>query len=238
MNLRELAKKEPSVRNLMSWMLLTDKEYLRDIERGLPFFTADELQKIEKSEEYRQGLTFEDINGMLSEKGMILKLATFKKYINLKLIPTSTGRKARGKGSAGLYPPGVIRTINFIKYVLYANIDSFETVVGRFETTALEVIENSFELGDLSIADFLAETENKFGEDPPTAIKRCVHELNEQEVITKEYMEEVTKTADAVDALIRKAESSCNNLLNLLGEIPVTGPLGLAMVLKGSVETK
>ncbi len=238
MNLKELAEKEPGVRNLMSWMLLTDKEYLKDIEKGLPFFTADELQKLEKSEEYRQGLTFEDINGMLSEKGMILKLPTFKKYINLKLIPTSTGRRARGKGSAGLYPPGVIRTINFIKYVLYANIDSFETVVGRFETTALEVIENSFELGDLSIADFLAETKSKFGEDPPTAIKQCVHELHEQEVITKEDMEEVTKTADAVNALIRDTESSFRNLLDLLDQIKVSGPLGLAMVLKTSAEAK
>ena len=234
MKLEKLAKEEPAIRNIMSLMLLTDKEYLKAIKKGLPFFTQDELNKIEENEEYKSGLTFEEINKLLSEKGMILKLPTFKKYVNLKLIPTSTKRKTTGKGSPGLYPASVIRTINFIKYSLYANIDAFETVVGGFETRALEVIENSFEIGNFFLIDFLVYvySDPRFKDEPQTVIKRCADELFDKKVINHGQRDEIIQTTDRVDTLIHEADDAFHKLLHLLGEIKVSGPLGLGMLLK------
>lgn len=232
MNLKELSDYDPTVRWLMSRMLLQDKEYLKDIKKGLPFFTEEELSKIEGEKEHRSGLTFEQISRALSGKGMILKLPTFKKYINLKLIPGSIGRQSIGKSSLGLYPPSVIREINFIKYTLYSNLD-FKTVLDRFQTTALGIVESSFP-DSMSVPDFYPESGNinEFGECADKAIKRYAQELFEKRIIKKRKMEEIVGLVDTISDLLQKTEDTFSDLMVLLKEIPINGKVGFEMLLR------
>jgi len=233
MKLEKLAQETPSVRQLMSWVVVGYPKYLEAVEKGLPFFTAEELTRIEKSEDYKNGLTVKQIDRILSEKGMIVKLPTFKKYVNLGLIPASTKRRRTGKGSAGLYPANVIRTINLIKYCLYANVDSFDAVVGDFKITALRLVEDSLEDGCLGFIEFLYHSwsDPRFKDEPQVVIKRIAQLLLEQEVIGEEKMNEVVETTDRVTEALYQAETTFFELQDLLKGIELTGTLGLLISL-------
>ena len=233
MKLEDLANMDPNTRKLLSWMILEDKQYLEEIRKGLRFFTKDELSKLEK-EEYKSGIPFSEINKILSAKGMILKLPTFKKYITLKLIPDSIGTKKTGKGIVGLYPPKVIRAINFIKYSIYAKLN-FTPIINRFldqfKTTALELIESSFP-DDMWLYDFstIQGNFNKRGEAPPETIFRYAHELFEKNIIKKQKMEKIIGLVEAIEESMETARNSFFSLKNVLGEISIPGKLGFEMI--------
>ena len=101
-------------RDLLNELLLDSEGYKESVEKGLPFFTKEELDELKKK--YPPLITWKEINAELSKKGMIFKKATFRKYIQEKMIPpasdylkTKTGREAR-------YPKKTIEQINCIQY--------------------------------------------------------------------------------------------------------------------------
>ena len=230
MDLKELSKYPPLLKKLMSWMLLRDKQYQTDVEKGLPFFAETELIKIENDEKYKSGLLFEEVNQILTEKGMILKLPTFKKYINLKLIPVSIGRKIVGRGSKGLYPSSVIREINFIKYALYSNLN-FTKAVQRFRTSFLEIIETSFP-DPIDVMDFstVCGNTNESDEWPGEAISRISHELFDKKVIAEKKKDEILELVNKVSDSIIEAKEKFHNLMELIRIIEVTGVVGFTML--------
>ncbi len=52
--------------------------------------------------------------------GERLSEPTFRKYVQLGLLPRSrrVGRKGKHRGSVGVYPPGVVRRVNLIKAMM------------------------------------------------------------------------------------------------------------------------
>jgi len=231
MDLKELSEYSHLLKDLMSWMILRDKQYQKDVEKGLPFFTETELTKIENDEKYKSGILFEEVNQILTEKGMILKLPTFKKYINLRLIPGSIGRKTEGKGSRGLYPPSVIREINFIKYALYSNLD-FTKVIESFRTSFLEIIETSFPY-PIDVMDFsnVCSNINESSESPGDAIHRISHELFDKKTITDKKKGEILKLVNKVSDSITEAREKFHDLMELIRKIEVTGVVGFTMLI-------
>src|SRR5512146_697345 len=76
------------------------------------------LDQIER--ECAAGLSARAIVGIFQSSGVRLSEATFRKYVQLGLLPRSRriGRKGKHRGSQGLYPVGAVRRVNLIKKMM------------------------------------------------------------------------------------------------------------------------
>jgi DNA-binding transcriptional MerR regulator len=76
------------------------------------------LQALERA--HPQGLAVQQIVDAFDQAGDRLTEATFRKYVQLGLLPRSVrvGRKGKHKGSQGLYPVTVIRRIDSIRRLM------------------------------------------------------------------------------------------------------------------------
>ena len=82
------------------------------------FFSEEELLAIEASNS--DGMSSGEIVELFASRGAKLSEATFRKYVQLGLLPRSrrVGSKGKHKGSKGIYPVGVVRQINEIKQMM------------------------------------------------------------------------------------------------------------------------
>jgi hypothetical protein len=88
-------------------------------ERGKDgILTAVELRAVEDT--YPDGLTAVQIVDVFVRRGLRFSEASFRKYVQVGLLPRSrrVGRKGKHKGSLGLYPPKTIRRINEVKRLM------------------------------------------------------------------------------------------------------------------------
>ena len=81
-------------------------------------WTEDDLQKIEA--ENPKGMTVQQIVEAFTAQGERLTEATFRKYVQLGLLPRSVrvGRKGKHRGSQGLYPATAVRQIDHIRRLM------------------------------------------------------------------------------------------------------------------------
>jgi len=77
-----------------------------------------ELDALES--EFREGLSSGEVVDVFCRRGIRFSEATFRKYVQLGLLPRSTrvGTKGKHKGSKGVYPVGTLRQINEIKRMM------------------------------------------------------------------------------------------------------------------------
>jgi len=77
-----------------------------------------DLEEIEKAN--AEGLTAAQVVELFTKRGAKLSEATFRKYVQLGLLPRSrrVGRKGKHQGSMGLYPAVVMRRVNAIKRMM------------------------------------------------------------------------------------------------------------------------
>ena len=70
------------------------------------------------------GLSAAQIVEVFLERGINLSEATFRKWVQLGLLPRSrrVGRKGKHQGSRGLYPPSALRRIAAIKRLMAENL--------------------------------------------------------------------------------------------------------------------
>src|ERR1700747_1078061 len=88
-------------------------------EGGAEQLLADrELDEIGRANQ--GGLTASQVVDLFSKRGVKLSEATFRKYVQLGLVPRSrrVGRKGKHSGSMGLYPATVVRRVNAIKRMM------------------------------------------------------------------------------------------------------------------------
>lgn len=66
------------------------------------------------------GMSSAQIIDLFNGRGIKFSEATFRKYVQLGLLPRSrrVGSKGKHKGSRGLYPPGTARQVNEIKRMM------------------------------------------------------------------------------------------------------------------------
>jgi DNA-binding transcriptional MerR regulator len=81
-------------------------------------FSEDERRTIE--ERHPGGITAVQVVELFAERGVRFSEATFRKYVQLGLVPRSrrVGRKGKHRGSLGVYPGKSIRRINAIKRLM------------------------------------------------------------------------------------------------------------------------
>ncbi|MCA1828148.1 MAG: MerR family transcriptional regulator [Myxococcales bacterium] len=79
---------------------------------------SDEFDALE--EQYAQGISATQIVDFFAPKGVKLAQATFRKYVQLGLLPRSrrVGEKGKHRGSRGLYPAAAVRRISLIKSLM------------------------------------------------------------------------------------------------------------------------
>jgi DNA-binding transcriptional MerR regulator len=77
-----------------------------------------QLAQIER--EHPSGIPARAILEIFRPLGVRLSQATFRKYVQVGLLPRSrrVGRKGKHRGSQGLYPVGAVRRVNLIKKMM------------------------------------------------------------------------------------------------------------------------
>lgn len=102
-------------------------------------FDTRELEEIERR--WPEGIPSQEVISLFQARGVKLSEATFRKYIQLGLLPTSrrVGQKGKHRGSRGYYPVSVVRRINLIKRMMSEDMtleeirDSFFSVQNEMD---------------------------------------------------------------------------------------------------------
>ena len=78
-----------------------------------------ELEAIEQA--HSEGMSVQQIVEAFTARGTRLSEATFRKYVQLGLLPRSVrvGRKGKHRGSQGLYPATAVRQIDHIRRLMH-----------------------------------------------------------------------------------------------------------------------
>lgn len=116
-----------------------------------PGFTEAELVELEAR--HAAGLSTQDVVELMASRGARLTEATFRKYVQLGLLPRSVrvGRKGKHRGSQGLYPIGVIRQIEAIRRLM-AQGYTIQEIQNEFLSLSNDIEGLSQQLGRLLVA--------------------------------------------------------------------------------------
>jgi hypothetical protein len=89
-----------------------------DGDEGAGLLPVRELDAIERA--HPEGMSSAQVVEVFRARGVKLSEATFRKYVQLGLLPRSrrVGRKGKHQGSMGLYPSTVVRRVNAIKRMM------------------------------------------------------------------------------------------------------------------------
>ena len=180
-------------RKLLIIALLANEDYKKDIKKGLPFYTEEELGKIK--DKYADGMTWSEIDTELSKKGVIMKKATFRSYIQNQNISSSVGFKKNKKGREAIYPSDTILHINFVQYFYRMADDDFifelSSIIESLEVSAMDLIEDNLHdnnffsalmdnlRGSIWSGDDLEENFNHVLKDHPDFLKSVLSAYND-----------------------------------------------------------
>jgi hypothetical protein len=118
----------------------SDGPTIVDPPRSSSLLGEDELRSIEDT--YAAGITAAQIVDVFAQRNIKLSEASFRKYIQLGLLPRSrrVGRKGKHRGSLGVYPAKTVRRINAVKQLM-ADGHTIEEIAGQF-LVYTDLIEN------------------------------------------------------------------------------------------------
>ena len=121
---------------------------------------TDEIDRLERDR--AAGITSAEVVRLFESRGARLSAATFRKYVQLGLLPRSrrVGRKGKHTGSTGLYPVAVVRRIALIKRMM-AEGYTVEDIRGSFVT-----VRNRLEDVEQGLAELVAAIAKKASAHP------------------------------------------------------------------------
>ncbi|MCS6797497.1 MAG: hypothetical protein NZ898_03020 [Myxococcota bacterium] len=131
-------------------------------------FSDEELDEIRRR--HPNGLTAKQVVDLLASRGDRLTEATFRKYVQLGLLPRSTRvAKDRSRGSQGLYPASVVRHLVHLRRLMaqgftlddvaergllvHADIDALERQIERVLRTAERATERTTDASTRSLVE-------------------------------------------------------------------------------------
>ncbi|ABC82240.1 putative transcriptional regulator, MerR family [Anaeromyxobacter sp. K] len=156
----------------------------------MDFLRNDEIARLER--ERAGGITSGEVVRLFESRGARLSAATFRKYVQLGLLPRSrrVGRKGKHTGSTGLYPVSVVRRIALIKRMM-AEGYTVEDIRGSFVT-----VRNRLEDVEQGLHALLAELAEKARAHPRR--KRFEDELVQAERQLKRALGRIERVGGAV----------------------------------------
>jgi DNA-binding transcriptional MerR regulator len=149
-----------------------------------------DLERLER--ERAAGITSGEVVRLFESKGARLSAATFRKYVQLGLLPRSrrVGRKGKHTGSTGLYPVSVVRRIAVIKRMMAAGY-TVEDIRGSFVT-----VRNRLEDVEKGLAELVGELSRKARVHPRR--RRFEVELAQAERAARRALQRLEKVGGAV----------------------------------------
>ena len=141
--------------------------------RTVGFVAEAEIGALERK--CPSGVTSAQVIGFFRERGVKLSEATFRRYVQLDLLPRCrrVGRKGRHLGSEGIYPVGVVRRLNDVKRRLDAG-HTIEDVRAMFR-----ISEDDLETVRARVARMVAVAEEHLEREPDDVLRREVAGLRE-----------------------------------------------------------
>jgi hypothetical protein len=167
---------------------------LVDPRAELPFLSDAELRAIEDA--YGNGITAQQIVEVFTSRGMKLSEASFRKYVQLGLLPRSrrVGRKGKHRGSLGVYPAKTVRRINTVKRLM-ADGHTIETIQGEF-LLYTDLVES---LGE-NMIELLRRLEHDVHAGPEAERYRLALEINELRRSATDLVQKLERLAQRVAA--------------------------------------
>lgn len=152
---------------------------------GYVGFTEQELEALERA--HPQGLAVQQIVEAFAQHGDRLTEATFRKYVQLGLLPRSVrvGRKGKHRGSQGLYPATTVRQIDAIRKLMAQGF-------------TIEEIQNEFFFVRGDIEELTRCLERVYG-----AIERLLASRGGDELAARQLEEARTRGAELLETLER-----------------------------------
>ncbi|HEY6100800.1 MAG TPA: MerR family transcriptional regulator [Anaeromyxobacter sp.] len=156
----------------------------------MDYLHRTEIDRLER--ERAAGITSGEVVRLFESKGARLSAATFRKYVQLGLLPRSrrVGRKGKHTGSKGLYPVSVVRRIAVIKRMM-AEGYTVEDIRGSFVT-----VRNRLEDVEKGLAELVGELSRKARAHPHR--RRFVVELGRAEREARRALDRIEKVGGAV----------------------------------------
>ncbi len=149
--------------------------------RELNEHAFDEIERA-----HPNGLSAAQVVEIFTSRGIKMSEATFRKYVQLRLLPRSrrVGRKGKHQGSMGLYPATTVRRVFAIKQMMAESytIDEIQSSFLRFKDE-IEALERG--LKDLFLG---FERELKTPEFDASRKKSIARELDDAKKISNDLM--------------------------------------------------
>lgn len=150
-----------------------------------------ELEEIEQA--HANGMSVQQIVDAFTARGSRLSEATFRKYVQLGLLPRSVrvGRKGKHRGSQGLYPATAVRQIDHIRRLMRQGF-TMEEIQKEFLFVRGDIDALSRQLNRVhqAIRNAVKEQQRETGDDPGvTDALTEVHELGRELVQKLEAIE-------------------------------------------------
>jgi hypothetical protein len=186
-----LPKYGTPLRTSLVSMVATLPDYQEGISKGFPLFTIEELDDFK--EKHKDGLTWEDIDRILSAKGIFFKKATFRKYIQEGNISKAIGYINTERGRVAKFPADTISHLNFIQYY-------YKVLDGEHVDNIIKLIENR----EISYHDAI---ESNLNRTLPQSIRRCLSYADEGE------------TEKAIEKALKQRPDDRDRFIKMLNEI-------------------
>jgi DNA-binding transcriptional MerR regulator len=156
----------------------------------MDYLDLTEIERVER--EWAAGITSGEVVRLFESKGARLSASTFRKYVQVGLLPRSrrVGRKGKHTGSTGLYPVSVVRRIAVIKRMM-AEGYTVEDIRGSFVTVA-----NRLEDVEKGLAELVRELGKKARVHPRR--RQFEEELERAEREARRLLERLEKVGGAV----------------------------------------
>jgi DNA-binding transcriptional MerR regulator len=153
-------------------------------------FQRGEIERVER--ERAAGISSGEVVRLFEARGARLSEGTFRKYVQMGLLPRSrrVGRKGKHTGSTGLYPVSVVRRIALIKRMM-AEGYTVEDIRGSFVT-----VRNRLEDVEKGLAELVEELSRKARSHPRR--RRFEVELSRAEREARRALERLEKVGGAV----------------------------------------
>ena len=137
--LEDLPEVNTIFRKTMLNHLTTMDTYKEDLDKGLPFYSEEELKEVEKKYKLK-GMTKKDIMSEIYKKGWPFKENTLKHYIQINQIPRAERREKTNTGMISYYPENIIRHLNFTRYCLFSGSETADSLNSFFKKLRIKDI--------------------------------------------------------------------------------------------------